>query len=110
MTPLKVRKLMIKIIPFLFLVLLFLGCPKPELPYYGFPDATSLQKADNYVMAESSGGKLDPKTFAKPDQRYAHDGIAYNEQEEGYYQWGYALYKLGYRDADYIRELAPKAF
>lgn len=86
------------------------GCfPKP-MPYHGFTTSGDLDKADNYVLAESIGGKLDPRSMAQEDQRYSHDNIAYDRNEEGYYQWGKQLYSLGYRDDLYIQDLAPRAF
>ena len=53
---------------------------------------------------------LDPMRLAEEDQRYNHDGIAYDRLEEGYYQWGQKLYGLGYRGIYYARDLAPRAF
>lgn len=58
----------------------------------------------------ASGGPLDPLSLAQEDQRYTHDGAAYDRIEEGYYQWGARLYVIGYRDEFYVRDLAPKAF
>lgn len=86
------------------------SCGEPDVMYGGFSDQGALSKADQYVMAESVGGKLDPANNSKEDQRYEHDHLAYNRMEEGYYQWGYSLYKMGYRDLWYVRDLAPKAF
>ena len=86
------------------------GCGSAPLPYHGFADDAALQKADSYVIAESVGGKLDPRSMSLEDQRYAHDNIAYDRMEEGYYQWGLKMYQMGYREEDYVRELAPRAF
>lgn len=62
------------------------------------------------MQQSASGGSLDPRNLAQEDQRYAHDNIAYDRNEEGYYQWGHHLYQMGYRDEFYVRDLAPKAF
>ncbi len=86
------------------------GCGAPSLPYHGFQSSNSLSSADDYVLKESIGGKMDPLNMSQEDQRYAHDGIAYDRKEEGYYQWGMKMYQLGYRDIYYIRDLEPRAF
>ncbi len=62
------------------------------------------------MQQSALGGTLDPMNLAQDDQRYAHDNIAYDRVEEGYYQWGQRLYAMGYRDEYYVRDLAPKAF
>src|ERR1700753_1619923 len=93
----------------LSLVLVAIGCGSTEI-YHGFKDETALNRADNYVMSESLGGKLDPMNLAQEDQRYTHGDVAYNRMEEGYYQWGAKLHEMGSRDVFYVRDLAPKAF
>src|SRR5437868_15320319 len=80
------------------------------MPYHGFPDQASLDRSDAYVIKESAGGSLDPMNLALEDQQYEHHKIAYGRVEEGYYQWGQRLYKMGYRDVYYVRDLAPNAF
>jgi hypothetical protein len=91
--------------------LTFIGCAaQQQLPYHGFPDQSSLDAKDSYVAKESIGGRLDPKNLATDDQKYVHDDIYYNRMEEGYYQWGVALWKLGYRDVYYVRDMAPRVF
>ncbi len=80
------------------------------LPYHGFPDQATLDARDTYVIKESAGGSLDPMNLALEDQQYEHNKIAYGRVEEGYYQWGQRLYKMGYRDEYYVRDLAPNAF
>jgi len=87
-----------------------LACAAAQQPYHGFSDQASLDKSDLVVMKESVGGTLDPNNLAMEDQRYNHNNLAYNRIEEGYYQWGFKLYQMGYRDAYYIRDLAPHAF
>jgi len=94
----------------LALVSFSVGCGSAPMPYHGFADNNALDKADGYVIAESVGGKLDPKSLSQEDQRYAHDGIAYDRMEEGFYQWGGKVFELGYRDEYYVRELEPRAF
>jgi hypothetical protein len=91
------------------LLTVVIGCATTQI-YHGFTDETALNRADNYVMSESLGGKLDPMNLAQEDQRYTHGDVAYNRMEEGYYQWGVKLYEMGYRDVFYVRDLAPKAF
>jgi hypothetical protein len=86
-----------------------MSCGVAQQPYHGFSDQNSLDTKDSYVLRESVGGALDPTTLAQADQRYNHHGIAYNQMEEGYYQWGAKMYELGYRDAFYVRDLAPRA-
>ena len=107
------RPLSFKGASLLLTVLLCVGlwsCGPKDVLYGGFTDQAALNKADQYVMAESVGGKLDPVNNSKEDQRYEHDHIAYNRMEEGYYQWGKSLYNLGYRDLWHVRDLAPQAF
>jgi len=95
----------------LLLPLFLVACAPAEMPYHGFADQAALDKTDQIVMKESAtGGPLDPLNLAQEDQRYAHDNIAYDRMEEGYYQWGAKLYGMGYRDVYYVRDLAPKAF
>ena len=62
------------------------------------------------MQQSAMGNSLDPMSLAQDNQRYAHDGIAYDRNEEGYYEWGHKLYQMGYRDEFYVRDLAPKAF
>jgi hypothetical protein len=85
------------------------GCA-PSLPNHGFQNTTLLGNADDFVVKESAGGQMDPRNMAQEDQRYAHDNIAYDRNEEGYYQWGMKMYQLGYRDELYIRDLEVRAF
>ncbi len=93
------------------LTLTLLSCATAQPPYHGFTDQPSLDKQDALVIAQSvTGGPLDPMNLAQEDQRYAHNNIAYDRIEEGYYQWGQRLYAMGYRDEYYVRDLAPKAF
>jgi len=87
-----------------------ISCASTQLPYHGFADQASLESKDNYVLHESVGGSLDPQNLAQEDQRYQHNGIAYDRMEEGYYQWGSKMYSMGYRDEYYVRDLAPHAF
>ena len=87
-----------------------LACAAAQQPYHGFPDQSTLDKNDLVVFKESVGGSLDPMNLAMEDQRYTHEGTAYNRVEEGYYQWGQKLYAMGYRDVFYVRDLAPHAF
>src|SRR5438270_8879047 len=89
---------------------ILLSCAAAQQPYHGFSDQASLDKNDLVVLKESIGGSLDPMNLAIEDQRYTHDNQAYNRVEEGYYQWGQKLYSMGYRDAFYVRDLAPHAF
>ena len=90
---------------------LFVGCAaQQQMPYHGFATQSALDAKDAYVAKESVGGKLDPKNLATEDQKYVHDDIYYDRMEEGYYQWGKALYSLGYRDVYYVRDMAPHAF
>ena len=102
--------------PFAIIIVLFVAaflvgsCARQIMPYHGFATGTALDQADSYVLAESVGGKLDPRGMAEEDQRYNHDNIAYDRNEEGYYQWGKKLYGMGYRDEQYVLELAPRAF
>jgi hypothetical protein len=88
---------------------LLASCGSVQQPYHGFPDQGALDTKDTYVLRESVGGALDPTTLAQADQMYDHHNIAFNQIEEGYYQWGQKLYALGYRDVFYIRDLAPRA-
>jgi hypothetical protein len=94
----------------LLLPVFLVACAPAEMPYHGFADQAALDKTDQIVIKESSGGKLDPMNLAQEDQSYAHNNIAYDRMEEGYYQWGWKLYGMGYRDVYYVRDLAPKAF
>jgi hypothetical protein len=86
-----------------------ISCAAQQQPYHGFSDQNALDTKDSYVLRESVGGALDPSHLAQADQRYNHRGLAYNQMEEGYYQWGAKLYEMGYRDAFYVRDLAPRA-
>jgi hypothetical protein len=87
------------------------ACSTPQPLYHGFPDQPTLERQDAAVLQQSaSGNRLDPMTLAQDNQRYSHDGNAYDRLEEGYYQWGHQLYTMGYRDEFYVRDLAPKAF
>lgn len=86
-----------------------MSCGVAQQPYHGFQDQNSLDSKDTYVLRESVGGALDPNGLSQSGQQYNHHGIAYNQIEEGYYQWGVKLYGLGYRDAYYVRDLAPRA-
>ncbi|MDP4198826.1 MAG: hypothetical protein Q8922_02530 [Bacteroidota bacterium] len=95
---------------FVPLLLLLCSCGSTQQPYHGFPDQSSLDTKDAYVIRESVGGALDPTRLAQDGQAYAHHNIAYNQIEEGYYRWGQQLYGLGYRDGYYVRDLAPRAF
>jgi hypothetical protein len=81
-----------------------------QSPYHGFDSQATLEAKDAFVEKESVGGKLDPKNLATEDQKYVHDGIYYDRAEEGYYQWGKLMYKMGYRDVYYVRDMAPHAF
>ncbi len=92
-----------------FSALAVVGCAAPVILNGGFPDKQTLETKEAYVMKESDGGKLDPANLAIEGQRYAHDKIAYDRMEEGYYQWGAKLYEMGFRDEFYVRDLAPKA-
>jgi len=95
----------------LAITLTLLSCATAQPPYHGFADQPTLDKQDSYVIAQSViGGRLDPMNLAQEDQRYAHNNVAYDRIEEGYYQWGQRLYGMGYRDEFYVRDLAPKAF
>jgi hypothetical protein len=89
---------------------IFISCASSQIPYHGFADQAALDAKDSYVIKESVGGSLDPMNLAKEDQRYQHGKIAYDRIEEGYYEWGRALYQMGYRDVYYVRDLAPHAF
>jgi hypothetical protein len=80
------------------------------MPYHGFITSSDLDRSDSYVLAESVGGKLDPRSMSQEDQRYVHVNIAYDRNEEGYYQWGKKLFEMGYRDEYYVRDLEPRAF
>ena len=82
----------------------------PSVAYHGFTDQGTLNQKDDYVLAQSAGGALDPNNLTEPEARYEHDNIAYSRVEEGYYQWGKKLYGMGYRDVYYVRDLAPRAF
>jgi hypothetical protein len=96
---------------FAFALIFVSACASTQPPYHGFPDQASLDRQDAMVMQQSViGGPLDPRNLAQDDQRYAHNNIAYDRIEEGYYRWGQRLYGMGYRDAFYVRDLAPKAF
>ncbi len=86
------------------------GCGAPSMPYHGFQSDALLSNADDYVIRESVGGQIDPRNMSSEDQRYAHDNVAYDRNEEGYYQWGMKMYQLGYRDELYVRDLEPRAF
>lgn len=87
------------------------GCAaQQQWPYHGFDSQATLESKDAFVAKESVGGKLDPKNLASEDQKYVHDGIYYDRAEEGYYQWGHMMYKMGYRDVYYVRDMAPHAF
>jgi hypothetical protein len=105
----RIHRLFFSLCAFALLAAGIAGCATTQI-YHGFSDETALNRADNYVMSESLGGKLDPQNLAQEDQRYTHGDIAYNRMEEGYYQWGAKLYEMGYRDVFYVRDLAPKAF
>ncbi len=85
------------------------GC-SATMPFHGFPSQAALDEKDTYILKESSGGALDPMNLALEDQQYEHSKIAYSRVEEGYYQWGYRMYKMGYRDIYYVKDLAPHAF
>jgi len=96
--------------PVFLAAILLAACAPAEMPYHGFADQSALDKTDQIVMQQSVGGPLDPLNLAQEDQRYAHNNIAYDRMEEGYFQWGTKLYGMGYRDPFYVRDLAPKAF
>jgi len=91
-------------------VISLLSCGAPSLPYHGFANDAALSNADDYVLKESIGGQMDPRNMSQEDQRYTHDGIAYDRNEEGYYQWGMKMYQLGYRDEYYVRDFEERAF
>lgn len=98
---------------FILLALFTLASCNPkvgDLTHAGFPGKAELDKADQYVIGESVGGKLDPTTLAPNSDRYEHNGINYSQAEEGYYRWGKKLHEMGYRDVYYIQDLAPRAF
>jgi predicted small lipoprotein YifL len=81
-----------------------------DLTYAGFKSKAELDQADQTVISESVGGRLDPAKLAPEPGRYNHNNIHYSQTEEGYYRWGMELYKMGYRDIYHVEDLAPRAF